>query len=146
RPNPRSSNTNTSHNLHDNPISSADTYMSTLIPQILASTEITTTKAPLFVTFDEGNNSYPSDYVYTILAGPAAKLAYKSTALYDHYSLLATLEKNWGLPCIVSTDCNDTPMTEFFGTSTPPPLSTSFTVSPITPLVNSPVTFTTTRD
>src|SRR5437867_8752015 len=35
-------------------------------------------------------------------------------------------------------------MTEIFGTTTPPPLSTSFTVSPITPLVNAPVTFTTT--
>src|SRR5216117_2974542 len=137
-------NPDNSHNMHDNSISSGDTYMSTLIPQILGSTEFTTTKAALFVTFDEGNNSYPSDYVYTILAGPAAKLAYKSTALYDHYSLLATLEKNWGLPCIVSTDCNATPMTEFFGTTTPPPLSTSFTVSPITPLVNAPVTFTTT--
>src|SRR5947208_9984064 len=33
-------------------------------------------------------------------------------------------------------------MTEFFGTTTPPPLLTSFTVSPITPLVNAPVTFT----
>ena len=88
-------NPDNSHNMHDNSISSGDTYMSTLIPQILGSTEFTTTKAALLVTFDEGNNSYPSDYVYTILAGPATKPAYKSTALYDHYSLLATLEKNW---------------------------------------------------
>ncbi len=137
-------NPDNSHNMHDNSISSGDTYMSTLIPQILSSTEFTTTKAALLVTFDEGNNSYPSDYVYTILAGPATKPAYKSTALYDHYSFLATLEKNWGLACIASTDCNATPMTEFFGTTTPPPLSTSFTVSPIAPLVNAPVTFTAT--
>jgi len=137
-------NPDNSHNMHDNSISSGDTYMSTLIPQILSSTVFTTTKAALIVTFDEGNNSYPSDYVYTILAGPAAKLAYKSTALYDHYSLLATMEKNWGLACIVSTDCTATPMTEFFGTTTPSPLSTSFTVSPIAPLVNAPVTFTAT--
>ncbi len=135
-------NPDNSHNMHDNSIFSGDTYMSTLIPQILGSTEFTTTRAVLFVTFDEGNNSYPSDYVYSILAGPAAKLAYKSTALYDHYSFLATLEKNWGLACIVSTDCNATPMTEFFGPATLPSLSTSFTVSPIAPLVNLPVTFT----
>src|SRR5256885_2637034 len=138
-------NPDNSHNMHDNSISSGDTYMSTLIPQILSSTEFTTTKAALFVTFDEGTTSYPSDYVYTIPAGPAAKQAYKSTALYDHYSLLATLEKNWGLACIVSTDCNAPPMPEFLATTTPPPpLSTSFTVSSIAPLVNAPVTFTAT--
>src|SRR5439155_790686 len=137
-------NPDNNHNMHDNSISSGDTYMSTLLPQILSSTEFTTTRAALFVTFDEGNNSYPSDYVYTILAGPPAKLAYKSTALYGHYSLLATLEKNWGLACIVSTDCNATPMTEFFGTTTPPPLLTSFTVSPKALLVNAPATFTAT--
>src|SRR5439155_21406705 len=37
--------------------------------------------------------------------------------------------------------CHAHPMTEFIGTTTPPPLSTSFTISPITPLVNAPVTF-----
>src|SRR3989441_45302 len=137
-------NPDNSHNMHDNSISSGDTYMSTLIPQILGSTEFTTTKAALLVTFDEGNNSYPSDYVYTILAGPAAKLAYKSTSLYDHYSLLATLEKNWGLTCIVSIDCNAPPLSIFLPTTPPPPLLTSFTVSPKAPLVNAPATFTAT--
>ena len=115
-------NPDNNHNMHDNSVSSGDTYMSTLIPQILGSTEFKTTKAALFVTFDEGNgnNNYPSDYVYTVFAGPAAKLAYKSTSQYTHYSFLATLEQNWGLTCIVSTDCNAAPMTEFFGPMTPP--------------------------
>jgi hypothetical protein len=108
--------------MHDNSVSSGDTYMSTLIPQILGSTEFKTTKAALFVTFDEGNgnNNYPSDYVYTVFAGPAARLAYKSNSQYTHYSFLATLEQNWGLTCIVSTDCNAAPLTEFFGPLTPP--------------------------
>src|SRR5947199_9469011 len=79
-------NPDNSHNMHDNSISSGDAYMSTLIPQILGSTEFTTTNAALFVTFDEGNNSYPSDYVYTILARPATRRRYKSTPLYDQYS------------------------------------------------------------
>jgi hypothetical protein len=35
-------------------------------------------------------------------------------------------------------------MTEIFGSSTPPPLTTSFTSSPSTPIVNLPVTFTAT--
>src|SRR5713101_3652434 len=35
-------------------------------------------------------------------------------------------------------------MSEIYGTSTPPPLATSFTVSPSTPIVNLPVTFTAT--
>jgi PKD repeat protein len=126
-------NPDNSHNMHDNSISSGDAYMSTLIPQILGSTEFTTTKAVLFVTFDEGNNSYPSDHVYTVFAGPAAKLAYKSTSQYSHYSFLATLEHNWGLACLVSTDCNAPPMTEFFGASP----------SPIYPNCGAPITTTT---
>src|SRR5207249_6457986 len=35
-------------------------------------------------------------------------------------------------------------MTEFFGATTPPALSTTFTISPSTPIVNLPVTFTST--
>src|SRR5947199_8986561 len=68
-------NPDNSHNMHDNSISSRDAYMSTLIPQILGSTQFTTPKAALFVTLDEVNNSYHIDYVYTMLAGPSAKRA-----------------------------------------------------------------------
>src|SRR5437867_12689834 len=35
-------------------------------------------------------------------------------------------------------------MTEFFGAITPPALSATFTISPTTPIVNLPVTFTST--
>src|SRR2546422_11494182 len=105
-------NPDNNHNMHYNSVSSGDTYMSTLIPQILSSTEFTTTKALLLVTFDEGSSSYPSDYVYTVFAGPAAKTAYKSITNYTHYSILKTLETAWGIQSLQSTDANAAAMTE----------------------------------
>src|SRR2546426_241454 len=136
-------NPDNSHNMHDNSVSSGDTYMSTLIPQILSSTEFTTTKALLLVTFEEESSSYPSDYVYTVLAGPAAKTAYKSITNYTHYSILKTLETAWGIQSLQSTDADAAAMTEFFAPVGPVPLSTGFTVS-ASPTVNLPVTFTAT--
>src|SRR5437667_10751490 len=49
-----------------------------------------------------------------------------------------------GLSSLTSTGANANPMTEFFGAITPPALSATFTTSPSTPIVNLPVTFTST--
>ncbi len=61
-------------------------------------------KAALMIVFDEGNNSFPSDLVYAVLVGPVVKTATKSTTMYSHYSILATLEANWGLASLVQGD------------------------------------------
>jgi len=74
----------------------------------------------LFIVFDEGGSSYPSDYVYAVWAGSAARNGLKSTSSYNHYSFLKTLEAVWGLQSLESTDANAAPMTEFLnGSSTP---------------------------
>src|SRR5437667_7238211 len=49
-----------------------------------------------------------------------------------------------GLSSLTSTGANANPMTEFFGAITPPALSATFTISPGTPIVNLPVTFSST--
>jgi hypothetical protein len=67
-----------------------------------------------------------------------------SSDLYDEYSILHLIENNWGLSTLTGNDAAAASMTEIFGTSIPPGLTTSFTVSPSNPVVNSPVTFTAT--
>jgi phosphatidylinositol-3-phosphatase len=44
--------------------------------------------------------------VSTVFAGPAAKRGYRSQTAYDHYSLLHTIEKGWGLAPLTDNDRN----------------------------------------
>src|SRR3989442_3886086 len=130
--------------MHSCSISHGDNYLSKLVPLILNSTIFTTQRAALFITFDEGNGRYPTDYVYTIWAGPAVKTQYRSSVQYSHYSLLNTIETAWGLQPLTAKDGASPPMVELF---LPPPvtlvtLSTSFTFSPSDPGTDSIVNFT----
>jgi len=59
-------------------ISIGDSYLSSLVPNILQSYTFTNTRAALFVVFDEGNGYCPlnnshEDCVYAVWAGPLAK-------------------------------------------------------------------------
>src|SRR5438128_11369168 len=146
---------NDSDNCHNTSISFCDAYLSALVPLILSSTMFTTQRSALFIVFDEGNNYCPtgnnsSDCVYATWSGPAAKKGIQiSPAGATHYSYLSTIEAAWGLSSINSNDAGAPNMLSAFGaactTNCPPSsLSTSFTASPSTTLVNVPVAFTAT--
>ena len=100
--------------IHDCPVSAGDTYLSHLVPKILTSKLFTHQKAALFITFDEGDNPYPNDHVYSVWAGSGVRKDFESSNPYSHYSLLKTLEMVWKLPPLTSNDASATPMTEFF--------------------------------
>ncbi len=114
---------NDCNNMHSCDESIGDTYMSILVPKILESTIFRTTRAALFVTFDEGYG-FPT---YAVWAGPGAKTAYVSSYSYTHYSVLATIESNWNLSPLTSNDRDAPHMGEFFlgqpsrGFRNPPP-------------------------
>jgi PKD repeat protein len=135
---------NDSNNCHDTAMSFCDNYLKTLVPKILSSTLFTTKKAALWIQYDEGNSNYPNDFIYGSWSGPVVKSGYVGTGSYNHYSYLKTLEMVWGLSSLTSNDANAAPMTEFFGSITPPILSTTFSISSGAPVVNVPVTFTAT--
>src|SRR5207245_2815309 len=61
--------------------------------------------------------------------------------VYDEYSVLHLMENNWGLPTLTANDAAASPIAEIFGSSTPPRLATSFTVSPPTTIAQAPVSF-----
>jgi phosphatidylinositol-3-phosphatase len=143
---------NDCNNMHDCSIATGDSYLATLVPKILSSTEFTTTKATLLIVYDEGFTQCAStggtgECVYASFSGPAAK---KSIQLNptgaSHYSYLSTIEAAWGLPSLTSNDASAPNMLGAFGTPCIAncPLATSFTTSASSPLVNVPVIFTTT--
>jgi len=101
--------------MHDSPTAVGDSYLSKLVPQILSSYIFTTQRAALFITFDNPY-SLPFGLVYAAWAGPVVKTHYQSSASYNHYSFLKTLEVAWGLSYLSSNDNTASPMIEFFTT------------------------------
>ena len=69
-----------------------------------------TTRAALFVTYDEGYDQP----IYTVWAGSPAKTGYLSSFAYDHFSFLSTVEANWNLASLTANDRDAPNMAEFF--------------------------------
>jgi hypothetical protein len=105
---------NDANNMHTGTIAQGDAYLMALVPKILGSTTFTTTRAALFIVFDEGNNPSPNDLVYALWAGPVVKKALKVGTSYSHYSVLATLGANWGFPALTSKVSAASAMMEVF--------------------------------
>ncbi|TMI23336.1 PKD domain-containing protein [Candidatus Bathyarchaeota archaeon] len=137
---------NDSDNCHDTSIPTCDAYVAALVPQILNSNLFKSQKTALFIVYDEGNGSPPSDWLYATWAGPVVKTGYVGSGSYSHYSYLSTLETVWGLPSLTSNDAGAPAMTEFFGACTSGcssgTLSSSFTASSSSPQSGESVTFT----
>src|SRR5437879_11372274 len=80
------------HNMHDNSVSSGDAWLQSWVPGLLSA--MAGKKAALFIMYDEGYSNPP--LISAGFSGTSAKPAYKSTASYNHYSLLKLIEDEWG--------------------------------------------------
>ena len=155
------------HNMHDNSISTGDSYLKSFLVgsgsltnpasgSLLASNLFTNTnyRTLLYLWWDEcggsngscnSNNAAPN-----LLYGTPVKKGYVSpdTTGIDEYASLRTIANNWGFSPIAQGDvaaANSGYMfNDVFGSSSPLPLSTSFTFSPGTPAVGTVVAFTAT--
>ena len=128
---------NKCNDMHDCTIAIGDAYLSNLVPQILGSTVFRTTRAALFLVFDEGY----SNPTWASWAGPVVKTGYTSSTYYDAYSFLKTIETNWNLYTLTSNDANAATMDEFFKAPAPPPPDTTPPMVTISsPLNNSELT------
>ena len=137
------------HNMHDNSISTGDSYLKTFLVgsgtlsnpasgSLLASSIFTTTsyRTILYIWWDEYDPSPNIQY------GSMIKSGYVSTSNnYDEYAGLHTIENNWGFTALGSASSAPV-MNDIFGSTAPGGLSTSFTYSPSTPQPNQTVTFT----
>src|SRR6266487_1734977 len=136
------------HNMHDNSVSSGDSYLkkflvgngTVLAPasgSLLASSLFRNSqyRTLLYLWWDEYDPSPNVEY------GNMIKKGYTSTASYDEFSSLRMLETNWNLGTLVNS-AKALPMPDIFGTIGPLPLSTSFNLLPLTPIVNATVNLT----
>src|SRR6058998_3059180 len=103
------------HNMHDNSVASGDAWLQSWVPGLL--TAMGSKKAALIIMFDEAYTSPP--YIYMGFSGPATKLAYKSTASYNHYSLLKLVEDVWGGGNLGQGDVTAPSPLEFFNSGGP---------------------------
>lgn len=81
--------------MHDCPISYGDSWLSANVPRLLQA------GADLIVTFDEGtSDTHGGGHVTTIEVGPRVAADTRDGTFYTHYSLLAGIEKHFGLPLL----------------------------------------------
>ncbi len=100
---------NLCNDMHDCSVATGDAWLRATVPGILHSPAFTRQRSLLVVTFDEGDGS--DNVVACVFAGPAAALHTVSTAPYTHYSLLRTIESEWGLAPMTVNDGSARPMT-----------------------------------
>jgi hypothetical protein len=83
--------------MHDGTIADGDNFLKAFLPQITTSAAFA--NSVVFVTFDEGSTSINGGgHVATIAITPNMTPGYQAGAVYNHYSLLRTIEQAWGLP------------------------------------------------
>lgn len=86
------------HDGHDCGLNTADTWLSEMVPLITAS-PAWQADGVLFIVWDEGSGGRGGDVVPLLVIAPG--MAQHTTAKsYDHYSLLATIEKLLGVPAL----------------------------------------------
>ena len=59
-----------------------------------------------------------------LVASPFAKPGHVSSVVYDHTSILATIEHKWNLPALTRRDAAANPLTDFLDLGAPPHFKT----------------------
>jgi len=101
---------NDCNNMHSCSVAQGDAWLASWVPALLAA--MVGKKAALMITFDEGYTTPPD--VFTSFSGPAANLAFKSSASYTHYSFIKLLEDVWGGGNLGQNDVTAPSPLEFF--------------------------------
>jgi hypothetical protein len=77
-------------------LQTGDKYLSTLIPQLVNSTQYQSGNTAIFLTWDEGGAG--SNQVLTEVIAPTVTPGTKAADAFTHYSMLGTTEDMLGLP------------------------------------------------
>ncbi|KAJ5946149.1 hypothetical protein N7454_002988 [Penicillium verhagenii] len=91
---------NMTNDCHDTNVTYGGKFLAEFLPPLLAN-EYFTKDSLILVTFDEAGNYTEENRVYSILLGGAVPEHLKGTTddtFYTHYSVIASLSANWGLP------------------------------------------------
>lgn len=98
---------NMTNDAHDSDINVAGSWLADFLPPLLKDSYFSK-DALILVTFDETGNYTEPNRVYSFLVGGAVPEHLKGTSddtFYTHYSIIASLSANWGLPSLGRWDC-----------------------------------------
>jgi hypothetical protein len=96
---------------HDTGVAYADKWLANWLPHFLLDNQFMT-RTLIVLTFDEDDSKH-DNRVYTLLLGSGVKPNAKDDTLYTHYSLLRTMEDNFGLGTLHRQDEKATPFLTF---------------------------------
>ncbi|KAJ6104098.1 hypothetical protein N7523_010418 [Penicillium sp. IBT 18751x] len=98
---------NMTNDCHDTDITVGGDFLVDFLPPLLEN-KYFTKDTLILVTFDEAGNYTEPNRVFSILLGGAVPEHLKGTTddtFYTHYSVIASLSANWGLPSLGRWDC-----------------------------------------
>ncbi|KAJ5701199.1 hypothetical protein N7488_008747 [Penicillium malachiteum] len=98
---------NMTNDAHDSDITVAGDFLARFVPPLLQN-EYFSKDTLILVTFDETDTYADPNRVYSFLVGGAVPEHLKGTTddtFYTHYSIIASLSANWGLPSLGRWDC-----------------------------------------
>ncbi len=80
------------HDMHDGTVADGDTWLSTFIPNVLASAEYTTGRAAVFITWDE-DDDLSGNHIPTLVIAPSVAPGTKVASRLDHYAMLRATQE-----------------------------------------------------
>ncbi|HSX45304.1 MAG TPA: alkaline phosphatase family protein [Candidatus Saccharimonadales bacterium] len=105
---------NRCNDMHDCSVKTGDIWLSSMVTKLFDSPSFTTQDSLLAITWDEAEKGNSANTVPLILAGKSVKRVFKSSAKYNHGSLLHTIEEAWELKPLNDFDKNAPLLSEFF--------------------------------
>ncbi|KAL4246948.1 hypothetical protein ABKN59_007698 [Abortiporus biennis] len=96
---------------HDTDIDFAAAWLEYWLVPMLANSNFNDNRTLIVLTFDENENQRVNNRVFTLLLGGAIPQNLRGTVddtYYSHYSLLSTVQANWGLGSLGRQDTNKT--------------------------------------
>jgi acid phosphatase len=99
--------------MHNCSIATGDTWLSTVVPQIINSTSFK--NSVLFILWDEGTtNTGGGGLIPALVVSPFTPAGFRWAGALDHYDVLRTIEDAWKLAPL-GKSASATAMKEFFG-------------------------------
>src|SRR5206468_2526585 len=121
---------NLCNDMHDCSIATGDSWLASLVPQILQSPSFA--NSVLFLPWDEGTSAAGGGgQVPLIVVSPVTPAGLQSSAPATHYSLLRTIEDAWGLAPL-GNSASATALSQFFRQPSPPTSEQVFYASDVT--------------
>lgn len=99
--------------MHDCSVATGDSWLSTFLPKVFASTQYQAGRTAVFLTWDE-NDGTAGNQIATLVMAPSIAAGTTSSTAFNHYSMLRTTEELLGLGSFIGNAATATSMRSAF--------------------------------